>query len=234
MKFIRDQAEAHSRTSTETFESRRRTRRPTDIAAQALKKILAVGDDDSDSNDPIYDEPEEDLPHFDPMSGWSKDDVSLNKSHFCLLLKPQVILRSDASKDSVLVLACVQASLQSFTISDTAHIEDPVSGRIMTRTIADLSGLQTFTPTPFCPSRHDGIPLEILLDLRAESKEFERLVPQTDATFRYDKFNRLRLRNNVSSVTEQSEDNPNSHLQHQTVCHYLKFFFIKNVLLNWS
>ena len=219
MRFIRDQAEAHARTSTETFESRRRARRATGIAAQALKKILIGGDNDDDSNNPIFDEPEEDLSEFDPLSGWSRDDVSLNKSHFCLLLKPQVILRSEASKDSVLVLACVQASLQSFTISDTANIEDPISGRIMTRTAANLAGLQTFIPTPLCPSRHDGIPLEILLDLRAESREFERLVPQTDATFRYDKFNRLRLRNNISSVTAQSEDNPNSHLQHQTVSH---------------
>lgn len=216
MKFIRDQADAHTRTSSETVESRWKARKATDIAAQALKKILIGGDND-ESSEQVHEESETDPTDFDPMSGWSKDDISLNKSHFCLLLKPQVILRSDAAKESVIILACVQASLQSYTISDTANIEDPVSGKIMTRTAADLSGLQTFTPSPSCPSRHDGIPLEVLIDLRAESSDFDRLVPQTDATFRYDKFNRLRIRNNITSVAGQSGDHPDSHLQHQTV-----------------
>lgn len=43
------------------------------------------------------------------------------------------------------------------------------------------------------------VPLEVLIDLRCESDEFECLVPQTDAKFHYDKFNRLRLCNQVSS-----------------------------------
>jgi hypothetical protein len=48
----------------------------------------------------------------------------------------------------------------------------------------------------------DGcVPLEMLIDHRYKSSDFDRLVPQTDATFHYDKFNRLRLRNNVTSVT---------------------------------
>jgi hypothetical protein len=154
---------------------------------------------------------------FDPMSGWSHEGVSLEKSHFCLLLKPQVILRCDGAKDSVLVLAAGQATLQSYSILDSANIEDAVSGKIMTRNAANLSGLQTFTPSPFCPIRHSGIPLEVIVDLRAESNEFERLVPQTDATFRYDKFNRLRLRNDMMTMTSKPEGHPNSHLQHQTV-----------------
>ena len=217
VKFIRDQALAHTRSSTETFESRRKARRATGIAAQAIKKILTSFDDD-EPNGHFYEEPDVMTSAFDPMSGWSKDDVSLTKSHFCLLLKPQLILRSDTAKDSVVVLACVQASMQSFTVLDTANIEDPVTGKIMTRSAADLSGFQTFTPSSSCQSRHDGVPLEVLIDLRAESSDFDRLVPQTDAMFRYDKFNRLRLRNNVASMAAQSEDNPNSHLQHQTVC----------------
>jgi len=34
------------------------------------------------------------------------------------------------------------------------------------------------------------VPLEVLVDLKCESNEFDRLVPQTDAMFHYDKFNR--------------------------------------------
>jgi hypothetical protein len=68
----------------------------------------------------------------------------------------------------------------------------------------------------------DGcVPLEVLIDLRCESNDFDRLVPQTDATFHYDKFNRLRLRNNVTSAargsTESSAPNRDHHLQDQTV-----------------
>ena len=69
---------------------------------------------------------------MDPLSGWS-DGVSLRKSHFCLLLKPQIVLRSEANADSVCVLAAVQAKLQSFAIMDDSNVEDPISGKIMSR-----------------------------------------------------------------------------------------------------
>lgn len=70
----------------------------------------------------------------DPLSGWS-NGVSLRKSHFGLLLKPQIVLRSEGSgsTDSVLVLAAVQAKLQSFAIMDDANAEDPISGKVMSR-----------------------------------------------------------------------------------------------------
>lgn len=68
------------------------------------------------------------------------------------------------------------------------------------------------------------VPLEVLIDLKCESHEFERLVPQTDAMFHYDKFNRLRLRNTVNSaVTRASKDSGHvdlsktSHLRDETV-----------------
>ncbi|KAI5124944.1 hypothetical protein M0805_007371 [Coniferiporia weirii] len=216
--FIRDQANAYAQVSVNTDERDRRFKNPTGVAAQAaaqaLKKILIGNEDEDIKNARNSDLISSDDENFNPMDGWS-EGVSLNKSHFCLLLKPQVLL-SDSSKDSVLVLAAVQATLQSFAILDTANIEDPISGRVMTRSHAVLSGLQTFSPSATCPTRHDGVPLEVLIDLRAESKNFDRLVPQTHATFRYDKFNRLRLRNKVTSVLANSTDQMNEHLQHQT------------------
>ena len=65
-------------------------------------------------------------------------------------------------------------------------------------------------------SGKDYVPLEVLIDLRADNSDFDRLVPQTDATFQYDKFNRLRLRNDVTSVAKNSQ-HAHSHLQNQTV-----------------
>ena len=68
----------------------------------------------------------------DPMAGWD-EGVFLRKSHFCLLLKPQIVLRSETSADSVLILAAVHGKLQTYAIMDTANADDPVSGRVMTR-----------------------------------------------------------------------------------------------------
>ena len=58
--------------------------------------------------------------------------------------------------------------------------------------------------------------MEVLIDLRADNSNFDRLVPQTDATFQYDKFNRLRLRNDVTSVAKNAQ-HTHAHLQNQTV-----------------
>lgn len=64
------------------------------------------------------------------------------------------------------------------------------------------------------------MPLEVLMDGRCESESFDRLVPQTDATLQYDKFNQLRLRNKVSSVGVDDfgdRDAVLEHLRHHTV-----------------
>ena len=64
------------------------------------------------------------------------------------------------------------------------------------------------------------VPLEVLIDLRCASNYFDRLVPQTDAILHYDKFNRLRLRNNATAATRSStdsEDEVHNHLHSQNV-----------------
>ena len=71
-------------------------------------------------------------------------------------------------------------------------------------------------------SGKDYVPLEVLIDLRADNSDFDRLVPQTDATFQYDKFNRLRLRNGITSAISPSSNQKaalvdDHHLQDQTV-----------------
>jgi nucleoside diphosphate kinase len=75
---------------------------------------------------------------FDPLNGWS-DGVSLEKSHFCLLIKPQVVLRSSTSDSSVCLLAATQASAQVFALMDQTNADDPVSGKIMTRYATSIS-----------------------------------------------------------------------------------------------
>ncbi|KDQ20607.1 hypothetical protein BOTBODRAFT_124283 [Botryobasidium botryosum FD-172 SS1] len=158
---------------------------------------------------------------FDPSSGWS-DDVSIKKSHFCLLLKPQISLQSEHEGGSVLTLGAMSASLQTFTIMDEQHADDAVTGHIMNRNYMKLSGLQAFAPVNsecFDARAQYAVPVEVLIDFRCEHRDFERLVPQTDATMSYDKFNRLRLRDNLTTMStspSKEHDQNRDHLRNQT------------------
>ena len=91
----------------------------------------------------------------------------------------------------------------------------------------DLNGLQVYSPHNPLALGNSSIPLEVLIDLRCESTQFERLVPQTDATFHYDRFNRLRLRNMTTTTSAQisvdESDGAESHLRSQTVCTMIPF-----------
>ncbi|KAG2141789.1 golgi-body localization protein domain-containing protein [Suillus bovinus] len=215
VKFIRDQAETVLSTGLPT--DRGKLKGPVNTAQTVLKRIL-----NRDRND-VSIEVDHDVADGDgavnPLVGWD-EGVALQKRHFCLLLKPQIVLRSEGSSDSVSVLAAVQAKLQSFTIMDKSNLEDPVTGTIMTRSYTTLDGLQTFCPVDLESCGDGCVPLEVLIDYRCESDTFDRIVPQTNATCQYDRFNRLRLRNNVTSVTRSVLDNEHrrgkyAHLQNE-------------------
>ncbi|KAF5387705.1 hypothetical protein D9615_000498 [Tricholomella constricta] len=228
VKFIRDQAEAAlddlddlDDDSDESEEDPKNwaATATAHMAASTLKKMLK-GDSSKPSVELITGKeraaqlPEE----FDPLQGWC-EGVSLRKSHSCLLLKPQIVMREEGSKHA-LIVAAAQAKLQVFAVMDNYNADDPVCGKVMSRSHMSLSGLQTFAPSSLIPTENVYVPLEVLIDLRCESNAFDQLVPQTDATFHYDKFNRLRLRNNITSVTRASTDRSassrDSHLQDQT------------------
>ncbi|KAJ6485160.1 golgi-body localization protein domain-containing protein [Mycena vitilis] len=211
VKFIRDQAED---VSVMAGPDKHRSLGTAQAAAHALRKILSGHERKSLDDGPTH-EPPIDL---DPLDGWF-DGVSLQKGHCCLLLKPQIVLRDEVASGQTCVVAAVQAKLQSYTIMDDSNVDDPVSGKVMSRTFTTVSGLQTFSPASADYSGDGCVPLEVLIDFRCESNDFERLVPQTDATFHYDKFNRLRLRNNVTSVTRSVPENGglgHNHLHDQT------------------
>ncbi|KAJ3537089.1 hypothetical protein NM688_g6737 [Phlebia brevispora] len=208
VKFIRDQAlaaaEKLQHEPVEHKERRGTAASATVAAAHAVRKMLADGLGSTSvesSPEPLF----HTLDNKDPLKGWSKG-VSLRKGHFCLLLKPQVVLRCEKTMESVCVLAAVQGKLQTFNIVDDANADDPVSGKVMSRNFASLSGLQAFSPSALNTSGLGVVPLEVLLDLRCGSNYFDRLVPQTDATFHYDKFNRLRLRNEATSALTSKND----------------------------
>ncbi|KAG6831126.1 hypothetical protein H0H92_012551 [Tricholoma furcatifolium] len=222
VKFIRDQAEAAIDDDSDSEESIEKSWEGADtaqMAAAALKKIFRVDpgkpavqiSTEKSTTTGIHET-------FDALDGWS-ESVSLHKSIFCLLLKPQIVLRGEDSRDS-LVVAAVQARLQTFAIMDNNNIDDPISGKVMSRSHSSVNGLQAFSPSSSASSDTACVPFEVLIDLRCESAIFDQLVPQTDAIFHYDKFNRLRLRNNVTSVKRACSESDSSardnHLQDET------------------
>ncbi len=137
VKFIRDQAlTAIHNFEHENIEPDKHRGHATGVAqtaTQAVRKILGGGDGGpstsvESSSEPLFHTPD----NRDPLKGWSKG-VSLRKGHFCLLLKPQLILRSETSTESVCVLTAVQGNLQTYHIMDDVNADDPVSGKIMNR-----------------------------------------------------------------------------------------------------
>lgn len=139
VKFIRDQAAAAAE-KLQHDPSIRKERRATaasatQAAVQNVRKLLGgdiLGSTSVESSpEPLF----HTLDNTDPLKGWS-EGVSLSKGHFCLLLKPQFILRNEKAADAtegVCVLAAVQGKLQTYNIMDDANADDPVSGKVMSR-----------------------------------------------------------------------------------------------------
>ncbi|KAG8900410.1 hypothetical protein FRB99_006058 [Tulasnella sp. 403] len=140
------------------------------------------------------------------------------KRHFCVLLKPQIALHCEEGHDSVVYIAAMEATLQSYMVVDLDHIDDSVNGYIMRRQYVQLHGVQAFVPTVLkADSDRCGVPLEVLVDFRCESQDYERLVPQTDASIQYDRFNRLRLHSQAggssSDLSESESSSTNEHMK---------------------
>lgn len=213
VKFIRDQAETlMPRPNDQNADKMKTSVNAAQAAASALRRILTRerGSTSLDIQSEVPPVPLE----VNPLDGW-EEGVILRKSHFCLLLKPQIILLNTESSNgiaeaSTVVLAAVQAKLQSFKIMDASNLEDAVSGTIITRNYVSLDGLQTFCPT-LANSHGDGpVPLEVLIDYRCESDAFDRIVPQTNATGHYDRFNRLRLRTKIAPSNRVYGEHPSN------------------------
>lgn len=125
VKFIRDQAED---VSVMAARDRHRSLGTAQAAAHALRKILSGHERKSMEQEPVQEPPID----ADPLEGWF-EGVSLLKGHCCLLLKPQIVLRAESASEQTCVVAAVQAKLQSYAIMDNSNVDDPVSGKVMSR-----------------------------------------------------------------------------------------------------
>ena len=132
VKFIRDQAQAALAEFQHETEKHAGPAASAHAAAARLKTFLTG---ESNVPAPVEFAPQtvsKLAPTVDPLYGWA-EGVSARKGHFCLLLKPQVVLRSNDDQESVCILAAVQGKLKTFTIMDDANVNDPISGKVMNR-----------------------------------------------------------------------------------------------------
>ncbi|KAN0066097.1 Protein SABRE [Thecaphora frezii] len=143
----------------------------------------------------------------DPKDGIS-DEFAVKSSNVCLFLKPQIVLKSDVDERSTVVITALRARLHNYTVVDESCAEDSVNANVLRRNFFSLDGLQCFHPTGSSrfPQSLDGgirslsVPLETLIDLKYQTNDFDRIVPRTNASVFYDKFNKLRLSDSSKTV----------------------------------
>lgn len=155
-----------------------------------------------------------------PEDGIS-DYFNVAKSNVCLLLKPQVVLRSDVDDKSTVIVTALRTRLQNYTVEDESCAEDSVNVIVLRRNFFALDSLQCYHPSANVLShavKHHlvSLPLEAFVDMHGHTTNFERIVPHTNATMYYDKFNKLRLSDSSRSVATFRKDGKpvQDHLHH--------------------
>jgi len=134
VKFIRDQANAAYTVDKGQGNGNDRGHGNTAMtAASAIRKILKG---ENNTKIPYLANDQPGPTTFDPLDGWA-EGVSLTKGHYCLLIKPQIVLRGESSTRACIV-AAAQAKIQSFDIMDLANFDDPISGKVMSRYVPYL------------------------------------------------------------------------------------------------
>ncbi|EPQ31935.1 uncharacterized protein PFL1_00134 [Pseudozyma flocculosa PF-1] len=142
------------------------------------------------------------------------EEYTVKSSNVCLFLKPQIVLRSDVDDRSTVVITALRARLHNYTVLDESCAEDSVNAIVLRRNFFALDGLQCFHPSQSYrflqnASGRSGfvsVPLETLIDLKYQTKDFDRIVPRTNAHVFYDKFNKLRLSDSTRTVAALDED----------------------------
>jgi hypothetical protein len=158
------------------------------------KTVFAEDGSDSDRRrgglDSLHLDPDQDAYYGLP------DYCSLRHRFLVTIIKPQVVLHSEAEEDSTVILTAFHVGFKVFNVIDDRYSDDPINNSILHRSFGALDGLQAFYPQD---SNSSFIPLEFLVDLRLEPWGFDRVVPRTTAKLRLDEFNRLRIDKGGSS-----------------------------------
>lgn len=176
-----------------------------------------------------------------------------------LVLKPQIALRSTADEDAIILVALEEISVKQYSVIDSQARDDVVSN-VLSRLYVAMKGMQGFYPTPETLLRSrkaspafkqlDFVPLEVFLDVRSETTDYERIVLRSDMGISYDKFNQLRAARGLEWPIAKNEHGETiEHLRrHQnlleivipmitvsaTSLHYTAIYYIVTDLFNYS
>lgn len=60
------------------------------------------------------------------------EQTQTHRTHFCLLFKPQIVLRSNLDDESVIIISANDAAIQIANVMDK-KIDDPVDGHMLTK-----------------------------------------------------------------------------------------------------
>ncbi|PWN35857.1 uncharacterized protein FA14DRAFT_160841 [Meira miltonrushii] len=149
-----------------------------------------------------------------PQEGIS-DEFEVRRSNVCVVLKPQIVLRSLVDDKSTVIITAARARLRNYSVKDPRVEEDSVNERVLYRNFMGVDALQGFHPSKKCSfvnNRARGsshfvyVPLETLIDVKYETSDFDRICPRTDAIVQYDKFNKLRLNDPNHPVAASNSD----------------------------
>ena len=128
----------------------------------------------------------------DPHAG-IRADFKVKKSMICLLLKPQIVLRSEVDDSSCVVLSSIRTRITNFSVRDpTVSEEDEINEKVMNRNYIFFDRIEAWHPNDASAQDLTALPLEVLLDERQTHSGFSRVMPRTDAAVQYDKFNKVR------------------------------------------
>lgn len=143
----------------------------------------------------------------------SQDYTPLNSYHV-RLIAPQIQLQSEKNSKSVLLVTARGMQLKVIQIMDKDRMTDEVSGLVQRRFSVDMEDVQFFVTTQktmnqflhlYSGNRYGTpkgsawppwVPFEVNFDFVIDPFGFSRVVKQTSASLRYDKYNTLRLKYN--------------------------------------
>lgn len=127
VRFIREQALAMEAARNENvLNSARNPVATPNRSAKSVKRFFTKNPETRKEHEPVVGPLDVD-PSLGEVAG-----LKTRRNHFCLLFKPQIVLRSDLDDESVIIISANDAVLQS-TYELDKIVEDPINGHLRTR-----------------------------------------------------------------------------------------------------
>ena len=157
----------------------------------------------------------------------SSEGFAVQDSYHLRLIAPQIQLQSKKSPANVVLVTARETELRVVQIMDRDRLSDDVSGLVQRRFSLDMDGVQFFVTNlksaknvvflealePYGASTKSKwppwAPLETNFDFETVPFGLARVVHQTSASLRYDRYNNLRLKYNSEIAADGSSD-PNT------------------------